>query len=109
MNDLIDREALKEAMLHKALEADSGEKRWDGGCWIRYKMFERVLASMPSVQPEQKKGKWIESIRRVGTKFHPDCPDFYSVFVCAHCLKENDRTGKYCPNCGAEMEEGLEI
>lgn len=53
---------------------------------------------------EQKKGKWIESTRRIGTKFHPDCPDFYSVFVCTHCLKENDRTEKYCPHCGAKME-----
>lgn len=109
MNDLIDREALKEVMYHEAFETDSDEQRWDRGCWIRYKMFERVLASMPSAQPEQKKGKWIESTRRVGTKVHPDCPDFYSVFVCTHCLKENDRQTKYCPNCGAEMEEELEI
>lgn len=103
MDDLIDRKALKEAMLHEVLEVDS-EKKWDGGCWIRYKMFERVLASMPSTQPEQKQGRWVESTR-IGAQFHPDYPSVYSVFCCTSCLKENDRVEKYCPNCGARMEE----
>ena len=55
--------------------------------------------------PERKKGRWIESIRRTGTQFHPDYPSFYSVFCCTSCLKENYRTEKYCPNCGARMEK----
>ena len=51
MADLIDRQELRKAMYHEAFETDSDEQRWDGGCWIRYKMFERVLDSLPSAQP----------------------------------------------------------
>lgn len=57
MSDLIDREALKEAIYHETFETDSGEIRWDSGCWIRYKLAERVIDSMPSVpapkEPEE--------------------------------------------------------
>lgn len=58
MSDLIDRQALRNAMYHEAMEKDSDEQKWDSGCWIRYKMFERVLDSMPSAQPERKKSTW---------------------------------------------------
>jgi len=98
MSDLINREELKKAMYLEAFENDSNEKRWDSGLWIRYKMFERILASVPSV-PEQKKGKWTEA---------PDPYGFFETIpVCSECgcttkLRE---TYKYCPNCGAEMYE----
>ena len=66
---------------------------------------EAIEMAMEAVQePGRKKGKWIEC-QRVSTQFHPDCPSFYSVFVCTSCLKENYRTEKYCPNCGAKMDE----
>ena len=52
MSDLIDRQALRKAMYHEAMEKDSDEQKWDSGCWIRYKMFERVIDSMPSAEPE---------------------------------------------------------
>ena len=47
MDDLISRSELRRAMYHEAFETDSDEQRWDGGCWIRYKMFERIVESMP--------------------------------------------------------------
>lgn len=54
MSDLIDREALRAAMYEAAFETDSNEQKWDSGCWIRYKMFERVVDSLPSVPaPEE--------------------------------------------------------
>lgn len=56
-------------------------------------------------EPERKKGKWIQCDRVGYHQFHPDYSSFYSVFRCTSCLKENDRTEKYCPNCGAEMEK----
>ena len=31
---------LSDAMYHEAFETDSELQKWDGGCWIRYKMFE---------------------------------------------------------------------
>ena len=48
MNDSISRQKMREAMYHEAMEKDSDEQKWDGGCWIRYKMFERVIESIPS-------------------------------------------------------------
>lgn len=51
MDDLISRKAMREAMYHEAMEKDSDEQKWDGGCWIRYKMFERVIESLPSAEP----------------------------------------------------------
>lgn len=47
MSDLIDRQELRRAMYHEAMEKDSNEQKWDSGCWIRYKMFERVVDSIP--------------------------------------------------------------
>lgn len=47
--DLIDRDALNDAMYHEAFETDSDWQKWDSGCWIRYKMFENALASAPTI------------------------------------------------------------
>lgn len=52
MSDLIERQALRSEMYHEAFEKDSNEQRWDSGCWIRYKMFERVVDRLPPAQPE---------------------------------------------------------
>ena len=65
MADLIDRQALRDAMYHEAFETDSDEQRWDSGCWIRYKMFERILDSLPPAQPERKAGRWIPVTERL--------------------------------------------
>ena len=32
-------------MYHEAFEADTDMQKWDGGCWIRYKMFENCVES----------------------------------------------------------------
>lgn len=52
--DLIDRDALNEAMYHEAFETDSEWQKWDSGCWIRYKMFERHRDSAPVVIPAER-------------------------------------------------------
>ena len=39
---LIDADALRAKMYHEAFETDSPMQKWDSGCWIRYKMFERM-------------------------------------------------------------------
>lgn len=59
MSDLIDRLALRRAMYHEAMEKDSDEQKWDSGCWIRYKMFERVVDSMPQAN------QWIPCAERL--------------------------------------------
>ena len=47
---LIDADALREKMFHVAFETDSDMQKWDSGCWIRYKLFEKNLEESPTVQ-----------------------------------------------------------
>lgn len=46
---VIDVDVLREKMYHEAFETDTDLQRWDSGCWIRYKLFENVIESMPIV------------------------------------------------------------
>lgn len=90
-DDLISRQVLKQAMYHEAFEVDSELQKWDGGCWIRYKLFEKTVDSMPSVQPKQKTGQWISNR-------HTD------TVLCSECKKCYGDVSKFCPNCGAKLE-----
>ena len=47
---LIDADALRETMFHRAFEMDSDMQKWDGGCWIRYKMFENALENAQTIE-----------------------------------------------------------
>ena len=52
------------------------------------------LRALPSVQPERKKGKWIDD---------GDC------LICSCCKKAYTFSGSnFCPNCGADMRGGRE-
>lgn len=48
---LIDADALRARMYHEAFETDTPMQKWDSGCWIRYKMFERMEESAPTIIP----------------------------------------------------------
>ena len=55
--------------------------------------IERGVYSLPSAQPERKKGKWI---------YDGDC------YICDQCKSAfgwwaDSQTSNYCPNCGADM------
>jgi len=45
----IDGDALCEKMYQEAFEKDTDDQRWDSGCWIRYRMFEKAIKSMPTL------------------------------------------------------------
>ena len=49
MPKYIDADAFRERMYHEAFETDTDMQRWDSGCWIRYKLFENCLATMPTI------------------------------------------------------------
>ena len=51
---LIDADALRQAMYNEAFETDSPMQKWDSGCWIRYKMFERMEEAAPTIIPADK-------------------------------------------------------
>lgn len=76
---LINREALADAMYDEAFEKDSEEQKWDGGCWIRYKMFERVVFDLPSVDA-------VEVVRCKDCKFwHEDVANNFTSIQRGGC------------------------
>ena len=50
---------------------------------------EETLLGLPPVRPQPKTGEWIKM---------PIC------FKCSNCNELENRTTKYCPNCGARMD-----
>lgn len=55
---LIDADALQAKLYHEAFETDNDMQRWDSGCWIRYKLFEKAIEEAPTIEyPEPKTGK----------------------------------------------------
>lgn len=50
----ISKELLESRMYREAFETDSNMQKWDSGCWIRYKLFEKVLDTMAIEEPEKK-------------------------------------------------------
>ncbi len=57
-----------------------------------------MTENMPSVQPEQKTGRWIMHIS--------DLFPAESTMECSNCKHEQPLIidDRYCPNCGAKME-----
>lgn len=97
---LIDANALRAAMYHDAFETDSDMQKWDGGCWIRYKMFEDNIKAAPAVDAELvRHGTWTEwDDENVPALFR-------RKFQCS-CCGRSSGYGKsaYCPHCGAKMK-----
>ena len=56
-----------------------------------------TLTFLPSVQPQRKRGKWLSDEEDTALGMEGHCSE------CC-CCTPNTRF-KYCPNCGAEMEE----
>lgn len=52
--NLVDMDEFSRAMYHEAFEVDSALQKWESGCWIRYKMFERLRDSAPVIIPEER-------------------------------------------------------
>ena len=103
MTDYIKREALEQRMYHEAFENDASYDernpmaKWDSGLWIRYKLFENVLASIPSADVvEPKRGEWIGT--RIG--HYPG----YECSLCHYGVQPWNTTN-FCPNCGADMRK----
>lgn len=94
MNDLISRQAAIDLIMET-------DPFWAEG--MTRAIFEGVKA-LPSTQPEQRKGEWIETHER--TLFsNPDS----ITYVCSECgyrqytLYGTPPITNFCPNCGADM------
>lgn len=107
---LIDGDALREAMYHEAFETDSDMQKWDSGCWIRYKMFENAIKAAPTIEAEPvKHGRWEhgKEISRTMLGNETIAIDYedWHCSVCGRRYKEYVLPYRYCPNCGAKMDE----
>ena len=134
MSDLILREELKRRMYHEAFETDSDLQKWDSGCWIRYKLFENVIDTIPSAEIKEyvKDGtltiqartiKEAKSIDKIVVYADGYKQEYYmplpsaekvgewidvngdgSLWACSLCGDGHCFKNYYCPNCGARME-----
>lgn len=109
MSDLISREDVKKAMYHEAFEVDSDMQKWDSGCWIRYKLFENVIDSIPTadITDTEECKRCQESVERVlaNAQRKGEWLNYmYSDFCkCSVCGTISSSYWNYCPNCGADM------
>lgn len=97
---LIDADALSNAMYHEAFETDSEMQKWDSGCWIRYKMFEKHLEQAPTVT--RPTGTWITMVDGDPLTGEPIEVGVY----CSKCHCMSGYVSKYCPDCGRLMKRG---
>ena len=65
--------------------------------------LEEFLAGVPTLDVEPvKHGKWVETV------FHNGCT-FDHDMVCSVCGHSGLPEYEYCPNCGAKMDEEIEV
>ena len=110
---LIDADAFGNRMYHEVFEKDSKDQRWDSGCWIRYRLFDKVLEEQPTVeQPERMRGEWIErEVTHIDDLEAKDIISAWQSCKCSVCGRYDTKpymyyfnAPKYCSWCGAEME-----
>ena len=90
MSELIDRNVLKTKMFQEAFESDTDMQKWDSGCYIRYKLFEKVVDSIPTVpygprwhrveEPPKEDGWYMLGFLsrwRNGNWWFPEFPDYW--------------------------------
>ena len=96
MDDLIIKQAAIEHF-QRIIDATNTDSRYNLGFIDGLEFCINHLSTMPSVQPEQRKGKWIgKPIAGYAT---------VRCSVCNDVFLGNEGRWNFCPNCGAEMEK----
>ena len=100
MTDLIDRQAAIDALNEYFVRIGKLKRRGlnKGEKAIRLDTVG-AINSLPSAQPEQKVGKWIRHEDEDGEPYGHNCS------VCGEWYVMPYGKTKFCPNCGAKMEE----
>lgn len=94
MDDLISRQAAIE-YFQRITDATNTDGRYNLGFIDGLEFCINHLSTMPSAQPEQKKGKWIVT----GT-----FDDFVKCSCCGYKKPWDMFEMSFCPKCGAKME-----
>ena len=99
MNDSISRQAAIDAV----------DKRFDSIPMEQTQeilLLRRDLRTLPSVQPERKKGKWIYGEHDVAMcdGYRCDNCGFFVPWDYQHKFIDFIKDYNYCPSCGAKME-----
>ena len=99
MKDLIDRQAAIDALGERPMVWVGSD--YELGARNQYDADVLALETLPSAQPERKKGKWIKADSQQYFRKH------YPCFTCSECgyRKDSQKKWNYCPNCGARMDE----
>ncbi len=106
MSDLIERQAAIDA-LGEEPEVWTGKDEYAQGLNNQWRYDVNALKDLPPAQPERKTGRWVRT--GVGYSLYKctACNDLCTVAGWADCIPEERmyKVFKYCPNCGAKMEE----
>ena len=102
MSDLIDRQAAIDAIVNTVSRVglhDNSEVARYGATFRQHEIID-IIETLPSAQPERKKGKW--AVRVIRGNWADDV-----ISTCSECgtTFRNLDVANYCPNCGARMEE----
>ena len=66
---------------------------------------KEAITQLPAAEPEQKKGKWLETEAAPHRIYCSECFATYVRNKEWLAWKDHIVPRKYCPNCGAKMEE----
>jgi hypothetical protein len=77
-------------IIPQGCEAKSYERGWNDA-------IDSIVEGEPTIEPERKKGKWIDSRTDIVCSICSSVFDGEIVYMC-----KGGRL-KYCPNCGTEM------
>ena len=93
MDDLISRQAVIE-YFKRIIDATNTDGRYNLGFIDGLEFCINHLSTMPSIQSEQRKGKWIVT----GT-----FDDFLKCSCCGYKTPWNQDVFSFCPHCGVKM------
>lgn len=96
---LIDADAFRHRMYHEVFEKDSIDQRWDSGCWMRYRLFDKVLEEQPTVDAVEvikckdcKYGKYDIADRGMYCSRNCVVLDTYESDYCSYAERRKDES-----------------
>jgi len=107
MNDSISRQAAIDALGERPMVWTGSD--YELGARNQYDADVLALETVPSAQPERKRGKWIYGEDEYGIDgYHCDKCGFFVPWDYAHKFISYIADYNFCPSCGAQMERGGE-